>query len=41
MGYVYHGHYARYFEVVRVECLRTMGISYKLLEDQGGDVACI
>ena len=35
MGYVYYGNYAAYFEVARVEMLRTMGISYKQLEDDG------
>ncbi|MFM7080088.1 MAG: acyl-CoA thioesterase [Bacteroidota bacterium] len=35
MGYVYYGNYATYFEVARVEWLRTIGISYKELEDSG------
>lgn len=35
MGYVYHGNYATYFEVARVEMLRSLGISYKELEDKG------
>lgn len=35
MAYVYYGNYAQYFEVARVECLRTLGISYKELENQG------
>lgn len=35
MGYVYYGHYAQYFEVARVEALRSLGISYKELEDRG------
>jgi acyl-CoA thioester hydrolase len=35
MGYVYYGHYAQYFEVARVEMLRTMGFSYKKLEEEG------
>lgn len=35
MGYVYYGNYAQYFEVGRVETLRTLGMSYKSLEDQG------
>jgi acyl-CoA thioester hydrolase len=35
MGYVYYGNYATYFEVARVETLRTVGITYKSLEDSG------
>ena len=33
MGVVYHGNYAQYFEMGRVEWLRNLGISYKNLED--------
>lgn len=35
MGYVYYGNYASYYEVARVESLRNLGFSYKLLEEQG------
>lgn len=35
MGYVYYGHYAAYFEVARVEMLRSLGFNYKKLEDEG------
>jgi acyl-CoA thioester hydrolase len=35
MGYVYYGNYAAYFEVARVEMLRTLGFSYKELEQEG------
>ncbi len=35
MGYVYYGNYAQYFEVARVELLRSLGVSYKGLEDNG------
>lgn len=35
MAYVYYGNYAQYFEVARVEWLRSFGISYKKLEEQG------
>jgi acyl-CoA thioester hydrolase len=35
MGYVYYGNYATYFEVARVEALRTLGVTYKELEDSG------
>lgn len=35
MGYCYYGNYAEYFEVGRVEALRSIGASYKSLEDKG------
>ncbi|MGL1885808.1 MAG: acyl-CoA thioesterase [Reichenbachiella sp.] len=35
MGYVYYGNYAMYYEVARVESLRTLGLSYKELEAMG------
>jgi acyl-CoA thioester hydrolase len=35
MGYVYYGNYALYYEVGRVEALRTIGFSYKELEARG------
>jgi acyl-CoA thioester hydrolase len=35
MGYAYYGNYAQYYEVARVEALRQLGISYKVLEDEG------
>ncbi len=35
MNVVYYGNYAQYFEVGRVESLRALGISYKLIEDLG------
>ena len=35
MGFVYYGNYAQYYEVARVEALRSIGISYKSLEDSG------
>ncbi len=35
MGYCYYGNYAQYFEVGRVEALRSLGMSYKALEEQG------
>ena len=35
MGVVYHGNYAQYFEVGRVEWLRKFGISYKQMEESG------
>jgi acyl-CoA thioester hydrolase len=33
MGYLYYGHYAEYFEVGRVECMRSLGMSYREMED--------
>ena len=35
MGVVYHGNYAQYLEMGRVEWLREKGISYKNMEEQG------
>lgn len=35
MGYVYYGQYAGYFEVGRVEALRSLGFPYRTLEEQG------
>jgi acyl-CoA thioester hydrolase len=35
MGFVYYGVYAQYFEVGRVESLRSLGIRYKDLEEGG------
>jgi len=35
MGYVYYGRYLEYFEVARTEMIRSMGISYRQLEDKG------
>ncbi len=35
MGVVYHGNYAQYFEMGRVEWLRNKGVSYKELENSG------
>ena len=36
MGYVYYGNYAEYFEVGRVEMLRSLGLTYKDLEEIHG-----
>ena len=36
MGYLYYGRYAEYFEVGRVETIRSLGLSYKELEDTYG-----
>jgi len=35
MNVVYHGNYAQYFEVGRVEAIRALGLSYKDLETMG------
>jgi len=35
MGVVYHGNYPQYLEMGRVEWLRSMGISYKTMEENG------
>ena len=35
MGIVYHGNYAPYFEVARVESIRQLGYSYKDMEKAG------
>lgn len=34
MGIVYHGNYAQYLEIGRIEWLRSYGISYKKMEEQ-------
>jgi len=36
MGYLYYGHYAQYFEVGRVETIRSLGLTYKELEEVHG-----
>ena len=35
MGYCYYGNYASYFEVGRVEAMRSLGMSYRSLEEAG------
>lgn len=35
MGVVYHGNYALYLEMGRIEWLRKLGISYKTMEENG------
>ncbi len=35
MGVVYHGNYAQYLEMGRVEWLRALGVTYKSMEDNG------
>lgn len=36
MGYVYYGNYAQYYEIGRVEMLRSLGITYKDMETTMG-----
>lgn len=36
MGYLYYGHYAQYYEIGRVEMLRSLGLTYKELEETHG-----
>ncbi len=35
MGFVYHGHFATWLEIARVEALRNIGVSYRELEEEG------
>lgn len=35
MGYVYYGNYARFYEIGRVEALRSLGFHYKEMEASG------
>ena len=35
MGVVYHGNYAQYFEIARIDWLEKIGFSYKKMEDNG------
>jgi acyl-CoA thioester hydrolase len=35
MGYVYYGNYAEYYEVARVEMLRSLGMDYAGMEASG------
>lgn len=35
MGVVYHGNYAQYLEMGRVEWLRTLGVTYRGMEENG------
>lgn len=36
MGFVYYGNYAKYYEIGRVELIRSLGLSYKEFEDKLG-----
>ncbi|RDY61307.1 acyl-CoA thioesterase [Flagellimonas nanhaiensis] len=35
MGVVYHGNYAQYLEMGRVEWLRALGVTYRSMEENG------
>jgi acyl-CoA thioester hydrolase len=35
MGYMYYGNYAEFYEVGRVEMLRSLGLTYKGMEESG------
>ena len=35
MGYMYYGNYAEFYEVGRVEMLRSLGLTYKSMEEAG------
>jgi acyl-CoA thioester hydrolase len=35
MGFVYHGNYAQFFEIGRVEAMRQLGFPYKKIEEMG------
>lgn len=36
MGYLYYGNYAQYYEIGRVEMLRSLGLAYKDMEQKHG-----
>ena len=35
MGFVYHGHYAQFYEIGRTEAIRSLGFTYKDIEALG------
>ncbi len=36
MGYLYYGHYAQYYEIGRAEMIRSLGLSYRAMEEKHG-----
>jgi acyl-CoA thioester hydrolase len=40
MGIVYHGHYAKFFEIGRTEAMRKHGFAYKLIRGKRLRYAC-
>jgi acyl-CoA thioester hydrolase len=35
MGYSYYGNYAKYYEVGRADAMRTLGMTYREMEERG------
>ena len=35
MGVVYHGNYAQYLEIARIDWLQSLGVSYRTMEEEG------
>jgi acyl-CoA thioester hydrolase len=35
MGFVYYGHYPKFYEIGRVEAMRALGANYKEMEESG------
>ncbi len=35
MGYAYYGNYAKYYEVARADAMRTLGMTYRQMEEKG------
>ncbi len=35
MGFLFHGHYANYYEIGRTESIRQLGMTYKSIEEAG------
>lgn len=36
MGYLYYGNYAQYYEIGRVEMIRSLGLTYREIEEEHG-----
>jgi len=36
MGYLYYGNYAQYYEIGRAEMIRSLGLSYRQMEEEEG-----
>lgn len=36
MGYLYYGNYAQYYEIGRAEMIRSLGLTYKSMEEEHG-----
>lgn len=41
MGVVHHSQYVRYFEIARIEWMRSFGLSYKEMEDTGALIVVV